>query len=127
MPWRSTVPSEALALIEDGERFDVAVLDLVMPEMDGLRARHAGSGGLRDERELPLVLLTSLGRAAAGAVVREFVAQLTKPIKASQLYNALMSALAGPAPEAAAVGEAATATACPRPRRCGSSWRRTTR
>ena len=29
------LPSEALALIEAGEHFDVAALDLVMPEMDG--------------------------------------------------------------------------------------------
>ena len=33
------LPSEALALIEAGEQFDVAVLDMVMPEMDGSRAR----------------------------------------------------------------------------------------
>ena len=30
------VPSEALARIERGETFDLAVLDMVMPEMDGL-------------------------------------------------------------------------------------------
>ena len=62
-------PSEALALIEDGEHFDVAVLDLVMPEMDGLALareirRH------RDERELPLVLAHLARTAAAGAARR---------------------------------------------------------
>ena len=61
-------PSEALARIEEGEKFDVAVLDLVMPEMDGLALareirRH------RDESDLPLVLLTSLGRLPRGSVV----------------------------------------------------------
>ena len=64
-------PAEALALLEQGERFDLAVLDMMMPEMDGLALageirRH------RDQRELPLVLLTSLGRLpgaqSAGAV-----------------------------------------------------------
>jgi CheY-like chemotaxis protein/HPt (histidine-containing phosphotransfer) domain-containing protein len=86
-------PSEALARIEEGEKFDVAVLDLVMPEMDGLALareirRH------RDERELPLVLLTSLGRLPGVQSSGEFAVQLAKPVKASQFYNALVKALA---------------------------------
>jgi PAS domain S-box-containing protein len=86
-------PSEALARIEDGEQFDVAVLDLVMPEMDGLALareirRH------RDGRELPLVLLTSLGRLPRAQPSSEVAAQLAKPVKASQLCNALVKALA---------------------------------
>ena len=56
--WRSRA-LEALALIDEGAHFDVAVLDLMMPEMDGLElAREIRR---RDERELPLLLLTSLG------------------------------------------------------------------
>ena len=86
-------PSDALARIEKGEKFDVAVLDLVMPEMDGLALareirRH------RDERDLPLVLLTSLGRLPQAQSSGEFAVQLAKPVKASQLYNALVKALA---------------------------------
>ena len=85
--------SDALARIEKGEKFDVAVLDLVMPEMDGLALareirRH------RDERDLPLVLLTSLGRLPQAQSSGEFAVQLAKPVKASQLYNALVKALA---------------------------------
>ena len=86
-------PSEALARIEEGERFDVAVLDLVMPEMDGLAlAREIRLH--RDERELPLVLLTSLGRLPQAQSSGEFAVQLAKPVKASQLYNALVKVLA---------------------------------
>jgi PAS domain S-box-containing protein len=86
-------PSEALARIEEGDQFEVAVLDMVMPEMDGLALareirRH------RDKRELPLVLLTSLGRLPEGQSSEEFAVQLAKPVKASQLYNALLKALA---------------------------------
>ncbi len=87
------LPSEALALIESGEHFDVAALDLVMPEMDGLElARRIRR--LRDERELPLVLLTSLTKLPRARSAEEFSAQLAKPIKPSQLYNALLRVLA---------------------------------
>src|SRR5436853_5389276 len=54
-------PAEALELIAKGEPFDIAVLDMMMPEMDGLVL----AGEIRQHRsesELPLLLLTSLGR-----------------------------------------------------------------
>jgi PAS domain S-box-containing protein len=83
-------PLEALARIRQGDRFDVVVIDLQMPELDGFAlAREIR----RSEVELPLVLLTSLGRvqdARSGG----FAAQLTKPVKASQLHDALVTALA---------------------------------
>jgi PAS domain S-box-containing protein len=86
-------PSEALARIENDELFDIGVLDLVMPEMDGLTlAREIRLH--RDERELPLVLLTSLGRLPQAQSSGEFAVQLAKPVKGSQLYNALLTALA---------------------------------
>jgi len=93
-------PTEALALIEGGETFDVAVLDMMMPELDGLALareirRH------RDERQLPLVLLTSLGRLPQAESAGEFAVQLSKPVRASQLYNALVKALAEHVPESA--------------------------
>jgi PAS domain S-box-containing protein len=84
---------DALALIDAGERFDVGVLDMMMPRMDGaelaceLRRR-------RSRRELPLLLLTSLGRLPQDAAGGEFDAQLAKPLRASQLYNALVRLLA---------------------------------
>ncbi|MET0560536.1 MAG: response regulator [Gaiellaceae bacterium] len=86
-------PSEALARIDQGEKFDVAVLDLVMPEMDGV-ALAGEIRRQRDERELPLILLTSLGRLPQARSSGEFAVQLAKPVKASQLYNALVKALA---------------------------------
>jgi CheY-like chemotaxis protein len=83
------LPSEALGLVEAGEPFDVGVLDMMMPEMDGL----ALAGEIRSRRspdELPLLLLTSLGRIPQAESGSLFSAQLTKPLKASQLYNTLL-------------------------------------
>jgi PAS domain S-box-containing protein len=85
-------PADALALIEAGEQFDVAVLDMMMPDMDGL----ALAGEIRSRRsveELPLLLLTSLGRIPQAESGSIFSAQLAKPLKASQLYNTLLQML----------------------------------
>jgi PAS domain S-box-containing protein len=91
------LPTEALALIEAEEPFDVAVLDMMMPGMDGLAlAREIRSR--RSEQDLPLLLLTSLGRVPEAQLAGVFSAQLAKPLKASQLYNALVQVLTAGAP-----------------------------
>ena len=81
-------PADALELIAAGELFDVAVLDMMMPEMDGVTlAREIRAH--RSARHLPMLLLTSLGRLP-GDGAAAFDAQLAKPMRASQLYNALI-------------------------------------
>jgi PAS domain S-box-containing protein len=85
-------PADALELIAKGEPFDIAVLDMMMPEMDGL----ALAGEIRQHRsesKLPLLLLTSLGRLPQLQSKGVFSAQLAKPLKASQLYNTLLQLL----------------------------------
>ncbi len=98
------LPAAALELIAKGEPFDVAVLDMMMPEMDGV----ALAGAIREHRsesDLPLLLLTSLGRLPQGQSSDAFTAQLSKPFKASQLYNTLVQLLT-----AGGVGEAEVET-----------------
>ncbi|HVM95697.1 MAG TPA: response regulator [Candidatus Acidoferrales bacterium] len=72
------------------EPFDIAILDMQMPEVDGLQL----AGEIRrlpQRRQLPLIMLTSLGqREWNGIGTQEFAACLTKPIKQSQLYNLLV-------------------------------------
>jgi CheY-like chemotaxis protein len=87
-------PREALGWIRAGEPFEAAILDMHMPEMDGVAlAREIREH--RTARALPLLLFTSLGRRELGADSVEFVAHLTKPIKPSRLFDALAGALAG--------------------------------
>ncbi len=86
--------SEALEVIRREVRFDLALVDMHMPEMDGLSLAEE----LRCERtshELPLILLTSLGHQEQDERFREFAAFLTKPVKPSQLYNTLIEVFAG--------------------------------
>ena len=91
-PVAAELPSEALALIDAGQRFDVAVLDMVMPEMDGL-ALAAEIRTRRGEQELPLLLLSSLGPVQRAQATGPLSAQLAKPFRASQLYNTLLRLL----------------------------------
>ena len=91
-------PTEALARIRGGEPFDIAVLDMSMPEMDGLElAREIRRS--EEQAGLPLLLLTSIGRLREARGASAFSAQLAKPVKSSQLYDALVRVLAaGAAP-----------------------------
>ena len=86
-------PLEAAGWIGAGERFDAGILDMHMPEMDGVTLargiREHAAGGT-----LPLILFTSLGRREAHAESEGFAAYLHKPIKPSQLFDALVSVLA---------------------------------
>ncbi len=86
------LPAAALELIAQGVPFDVAVLDMMMPEMDGVALARAIREH-RSESELPLLLLTSLGRLPQLQSEGVFSAQLAKPLKASQLYNTLLQLL----------------------------------
>jgi CheY-like chemotaxis protein len=81
-------PLEAIRWVEDGEPFDLAILDMHMPELDGVElAKRIRS---RDAK-IPLVLFSSLGRREAGVDAESnlFAAYLSKPIKQSQLFDTL--------------------------------------
>jgi len=81
-------PAQALQMLR-AEVFDLAILDLHMPGMDGTtlaaNIRQAG-------HTLPLVLFSSLGRQEGGAGL--FAATLAKPLHQSQLFDTLVTLLA---------------------------------
>jgi CheY-like chemotaxis protein/HPt (histidine-containing phosphotransfer) domain-containing protein len=85
---------QALALLKDaatrGEPFDLAILDLQMPRMDGLELGHAITADpvLTATR---MVLLTSIGLRGQAEKAKQagISAYLTKPVHRSQLYDCL--------------------------------------
>jgi CheY-like chemotaxis protein len=87
---------EALAAVGEGAHFDAAILDVVMPEADGVQlAEHLRSTD--QGQELPLILLSSAGDAYTGEQLRglNLSATLNKPVKTAQLFEALHQAMAG--------------------------------
>ena len=95
-------PHQALEWVRAGERFDLAILDMHMPEMDGLslaRILH------QQNNAIPLILFSSLGRRELGEHESQFVAYLTKPLKQSQLFDTLAGIFTDAQPAAPAIPE----------------------
>ena len=81
--------AEALGWLRSGEPFDIAILDMQMPDQDGAMLA-AEIRRQRGAEELPLVLLSSLGHRDFVPDPTLFAACLTKPVKPSLLYDALV-------------------------------------
>ncbi|MGE5251247.1 MAG: GAF domain-containing protein [Bacteroidota bacterium] len=104
VPRETGSPRQALKWIREGKTFDLAILDLQMPDMDGIMLarefRRLEAGKL-----MPIILLTSLGRREVHEDELNFAAYLTKPLKPSALFDALaaifMRRLAARPPEPA--------------------------
>jgi len=94
----STLPSalEALDRVRHGEVFDIALVDMSMPGLDGLDLTRE-IRRRRTPAELPIVMLSSLGqrRLLQAGQGTGLSACLSKPIKASQLYATLVAVLEG--------------------------------
>src|SRR5215212_401714 len=81
-------PRQALAKIEGGEKYDVIVLDMFMPEMDG---SMLGREIRKHYPDLPIVLFSSFGQHDAEFDTGLFNAYLAKPLKRSFLFDTLVS------------------------------------
>ena len=88
VPQDSAHPEDALRWVEQGQRFDLAIIDMHMPGMDGLELARAIH---QIAPKLPLVLFSSLGRKEAGDTEGHFSAYLAKPLRQSQLFDTLVS------------------------------------
>ena len=85
--------SDALAILQQKEKFDLAILDMQMPEMDGLQLA-AAIRQLPTSATLPLVMLSSVGNRSNDPREAHFGAYLNKPVKSPQLYDTLIGLLA---------------------------------
>ncbi|MEW6741455.1 MAG: response regulator [Planctomycetota bacterium] len=96
IPRATGSPREALEWIRRGDPFDVAVLDMIMPEMDGVELTKALTNELGGS-VLPVVMLTSLAYKPSEAERAVSTAHLYKPVKRETLHNVLIEVLGGQA------------------------------
>ncbi|WP_238993720.1 response regulator [Calothrix sp. PCC 6303] len=88
--------SEALKLFDQGVSFDLAILDMQMPEMNGITLGEK----IRQKpncENMPLVMLTSINAQEISTQINnvEFAAIINKPIQQRQLYRTLGHILGG--------------------------------
>ncbi|MFA6233867.1 MAG: response regulator [Bacteroidota bacterium] len=89
------VPSgpEALRVLADESRYDLAIIDMLMPGMDGVRLART----IRERfpsSSIPFILLTSLSKYDDRIPTDGlFNAILTKPVKQSNLFDIIVSVL----------------------------------
>jgi PAS domain S-box-containing protein len=85
---------EALNRLDQGERFDASVIDMVMPGMDGLSLAEA----LREipqAKKMPVIMLTSTGMEDIDPARRQvgFFSTISKPWKSATLRRELLRVL----------------------------------
>jgi CheY-like chemotaxis protein/HPt (histidine-containing phosphotransfer) domain-containing protein len=92
---------QALAWLQAGETFDLALIDLQMPGMDGL-ALSSAIRKLANAVMLPIVVLAPVGKHCNSPEITSSspAGCLTKPIKPAQLHDALVRIVSGVAPAA---------------------------
>lgn len=94
LPSAAASAIEALDFVRHGQSFDVGILDMSMPEMDGL-GLAIEIRKYRDAKSLPLIMLTSVANRTRNAMMAqvEFCAYLNKPIKPAALFDVLQYAM----------------------------------
>ena len=90
-PEETANPLQALEWVKTGKTYDVVLLDMQMPEMDGLTLAREIRTCSKDKADLPLVMLTSSSLKDQHTADIRFAAYLTKPIKPAILYTTLLN------------------------------------
>ncbi|MCX6134711.1 MAG: PAS domain S-box protein [Ignavibacteriales bacterium] len=88
-------PQEAIQWVQQGDPYDIAILDMMMPGMNGVQLAKE-LRALRPKESLPLILLTSGGTTNAEIGAADlFFASVSKPIKQDQLFKMVIETLGG--------------------------------
>jgi signal transduction histidine kinase/DNA-binding response OmpR family regulator len=85
---------EVLDWLQQGNIFSIGILDMAMPEMDGVMLAQE-IRKIDGCEEPPLILLTSMSNRRSSKDPSLFAAHLTKPVKPAQLHIILLSVLTG--------------------------------
>jgi len=89
-PLSATSGEQALEILYKGTKFDLVITDMQMPEMDGVML---ASKIKENFKELPIILLSSIGDESKTKFSHLFNAIITKPVKQSQLFKVVQLAL----------------------------------
>jgi CheY-like chemotaxis protein len=104
LPKETGSPKEALEWVREGDAFDLAILDMHMPNAEGgMDGAELGARICKepDNESLPLILYSSIGVSLSGdaegkkAIDSDFAAILSKPVRPSALFDTLVNILAG--------------------------------
>ncbi|MCB9422591.1 MAG: response regulator [Ardenticatenaceae bacterium] len=90
IPETAVSANEALEKMGNGRVFDLAILDMQMPHVDGITLA-AQIRASQNTAQLPLILLSSLGQKQPELAGLKITWQLTKPVKRNQLHTAINS------------------------------------
>lgn len=89
-PVEASSAEEALKILSADSDFELVITDMQMPTMDGIELASA----IRNlNRELPIILLSSIGNERRKQYESLFAHILTKPVKQKVLSNAITSEL----------------------------------
>ncbi|MCK9616231.1 MAG: response regulator [Lentimicrobiaceae bacterium] len=91
IPTLAASAKEALCILSEDETFDLAILDMQMPEMDGVELAKLMKSQIQTQ-SLPLILLTSMGNldSIPNGI---FDAKLSKPIRMSTLFDYVLKTI----------------------------------
>ena len=87
----AATPTEALSIVSGSDKFDAAILDFYMPEMNGVKLAEKISK-LEKGKDIPFIILSSIGKKDIIVENTKMnISVITKPVRHHQLYDNLIS------------------------------------